>query len=56
MPWCDLIIARARALAIYGRGGAESATIDELHQLRDQIAEIGCNAALPALDAALADG
>ena len=54
LPWCDLFIARGRALVAHGRDGRDDATMQELKRLRDEAARIGLKTALPALDAALA--
>ena len=53
LPWCDLFIARARALAAFGQNGRDAATMAELQRVRDEINRIGLKVALPALDAAL---
>ena len=54
LPWSDFFIARGRALAAFGRGGRDAATIDELRRLRDDANRIGWTTSLPALDGALA--
>jgi tetratricopeptide (TPR) repeat protein len=58
LPWSDYYIARGRALAAFGRGDRDEATIRELERLRDETKRIGFKAALPALEQALssADG
>ena len=53
LPWSDLIIARARALAAFGRGRRDAALIDQLGRLRAEAGRIGLAIALPALDDAL---
>ena len=53
LPWSEFFIARGRALAAFGRGGRDAATIDALRRLRDEAKRIGWNTALPALDEAL---
>jgi class 3 adenylate cyclase/tetratricopeptide (TPR) repeat protein len=54
MPRCDFYIARGRALAAYGRGERDQATMTELRRLYDQAKEIGLKLTLPALESALA--
>jgi class 3 adenylate cyclase/tetratricopeptide (TPR) repeat protein len=54
LPWCDFCMAWARALAAFGRGRRDKATIQELRRLRDEAAGAGLLTALPALDEALA--
>ena len=53
LPLTDLFIARGRALAAFGRGGRNAATIDELRRLRGEVERIGLKTSLPALEAAL---
>jgi tetratricopeptide (TPR) repeat protein len=53
LPWSDFFIARGRALAAFGRGGRDAATIDELRRLRDEAERIGFMTALPEIEAAL---
>ena len=53
LPWSDYFIARGRALAGFGRGGRDAATIAALGRLRDDASRVGLNVALPALDRAL---
>ncbi len=53
LPWTDFFIARGRALAAFGRGGRDAATIDQLRRLRDEAERIGFKTALPGLEAAL---
>ena len=53
LPWSDFFIARSRALAAFGRGGRDAATIDELRRLRDEAERIGFMTALPEIEAAL---
>jgi class 3 adenylate cyclase/tetratricopeptide (TPR) repeat protein len=54
LPWCDFCMAWSRALAAFGRGRRDKATIQELRRLRDEAASAGLQTALPALDEALA--
>ena len=54
LPWTDLFIARGRALAAFGRGARDEATMRELKRLRDEAARVGLKSALPALQEALA--
>lgn len=49
----DLLIARGRALADFGRGKRNDATIQELRRLRDEAKSVGLNVAIPALEKAL---
>jgi len=53
LPWSDLIIARGRALAAYGRGKRDDAIATELRRLRDQADRVGLKVLVPAIDAAL---
>jgi tetratricopeptide (TPR) repeat protein len=55
LPWADLFIARGRALATFRRGAGDDGTIRALGQLRDEARRVGLHAAVPALDAALAE-
>ncbi|MDX1400646.1 MAG: hypothetical protein R3245_01880, partial [Kiloniellales bacterium] len=50
---CDLLIARARALAAVGRGRCDAEILAEVHRLRAEAERIGLTTALPALDEAL---
>ena len=50
----QLVAARGRALAAFGRGNSDDATMQELKRLRDEAERIGWRTALPALDEALA--
>ncbi len=56
LPWSDFFIARSRALAAFGRGRRDEATMQELRRLRDEAARVGIKSALAALDDALAAG
>jgi hypothetical protein len=56
LPWSDFFIRRGRTLAAYGCGNREDSTIQALQQLRGAAERVGLRMALPALDAALADG
>ncbi len=53
LPRSDFFIARGRALAAFGRGGRDGATIDELRRLRGEAERIGLTIALPEIEAAL---
>ena len=53
LPWSEFFTARGRALAAFGRGGRDAATIDELRRLRDEAERIGWTTALPEIEAAL---
>ncbi|MBE9556613.1 MAG: tetratricopeptide repeat protein [Proteobacteria bacterium] len=54
LPWSDFLIARSRALADVGEGQRNAALTAELARLRDIAATAGFNAALGAIDNALA--
>ncbi len=53
LPWCDLFIARRRALAAWGRGRRDADILAELQRLRAEAEWIGLTTALPALHEAL---
>ena len=53
LPWCDLLIARARALAAHGRGETDAAALRSAHV---ECERLGMRWALAALDAAMASG
>ncbi|MEE9267008.1 MAG: adenylate/guanylate cyclase domain-containing protein [Gammaproteobacteria bacterium] len=53
LAWSDFFIARARALAAFGRGDRNDVTMRELQRLRDDANRAGLMAALPRLDKAL---
>jgi len=53
LPWCDFFIARGRALASFGAGGGDEASVAELRRLRDEAGRVGLKSAMTALDAAL---
>jgi hypothetical protein len=55
VPWADLFIDRARALAAHGRGDRSPATRKALRAIRDRLTAAGLLAAVPAIDAALRD-
>jgi class 3 adenylate cyclase/tetratricopeptide (TPR) repeat protein len=55
LPWADFAVARGRALAAFGRGARDDATIAELRRLRGTAERDGMQLMLPALQAALAD-
>jgi len=52
-PWADFFIARGHALAAYGRGNHDCATMERLKTLRDRAQHARLGIALPALEAAL---
>jgi len=54
LPWSDFYIARARALAAYGRGVHDRTTMDTLSRLREEAERGGLRAAVAAIEAALA--
>ncbi len=54
LPWADFHIARARALAAFGRGAREPGLQSELARLRGEAERAGMITTIPALDAALA--
>jgi hypothetical protein len=54
LPWSELLIARARALAAFARGDRDNTTMQELQRLRDEAERVGLKAAIPALKDALA--
>jgi tetratricopeptide (TPR) repeat protein len=53
MPFSDYIVARARALAAWGRGRREDELRDRLAQLRDTGDRLGSLISLPEINAAL---
>ncbi len=53
LPWTDFYIARGRALAAFGRGNRNEASVRELRRLRDEANRIEFKGALPALEEAL---
>jgi len=55
LPYAELLIARARALAAFGRGERGAALATKLEQLREQAAAIKLLFLLPAIDQALAE-
>jgi len=55
VPWADLFIDRARALAAHGRGSRSPASRKALRAICDRVSIAGLMAAVPALDAALHD-
>ncbi len=54
LPWTDHFIARGRALAAFGRGNRDDATMQELQRLRDEAERVGLKLAIRALEEALA--
>jgi len=53
LGWTDFYIARGRALAAFGRGKRDDATVKEVQRLRDEADRVGLESALPALEDAL---
>lgn len=53
-PWTALFVARGRALAAHGRMSGNAGNRAELERLRTLATQLGVDAALPALDMALA--
>jgi tetratricopeptide (TPR) repeat protein len=54
LPWSDLVIARARALAAFGRGDRSPALKAELQRVHDEASRVKLTPMLPRLEAALA--
>ena len=54
LPYIDFLIAHGRALAAFGRGNRDEATMQELKRLRDEAVRVGLKGAIPALEEALA--
>jgi len=54
LPWTDFVVARARALARFGRGERGAEVAATLARLRAEAAAAEINCALPALESALA--
>jgi len=53
LPWCNLVIDRARALAAWGRGDRSSRLIGELKRLRSDAVRAEFNYVVRNIDAAL---
>jgi hypothetical protein len=53
LPWCDLFIARGRALAAFGQGQRDDRVLAEIGRLREAAERAGILTAIPDLDAAL---
>ncbi len=53
LPWTIFFITKGRALAKFGRGKPNDATMEELQHLRDEADRVGLKTALPALEEAL---
>lgn len=53
LPWSDLLIRRTRALACFGKGARDDATVAALRDLVDEFDRVGLRADLPALEQAL---
>jgi hypothetical protein len=54
LPYIDVVVARANALAALGRGRRDLETVEALRQVRGRAEEIGWRSIIPDLDAALA--
>ena len=54
LGWTDFYIARGRALAAFGRGRRDEATMNELQRLHDEAQSLGLKIAMQALEEALA--
>ena len=54
LPHTAFLIARGRALAAFGRGNRDDATMQELQRLRDEAERVGLKVAIRALEEALA--
>ena len=54
LPYIDFFIAHGRALAAFGRGNRDDATMQELQRLRDEADRVGIKFAMHALEEALA--
>lgn len=55
LPWSDFFIARGQALAAWGSGQHDKSTWQELQRLAEEAKRASLRAALPALEAALAE-
>jgi tetratricopeptide (TPR) repeat protein len=55
LPWAEFHAARGRALAAFGRGARDAATLAELQRLRALAERHGLELMLPALGAAIAE-
>ncbi len=53
LPWTTFFITKGRALAKFGRGKRDDATMEELRHLLDEAERTGLRSALPALEEAL---
>jgi hypothetical protein len=49
LPWSDFFIARGRAMAAYGRGRRDPATLAELDRLKDGANRVGIQDPLPGV-------
>lgn len=54
LPWVTFFVDRGRALAEFGRGKRDDATIKELQRLRGQAEDMRLKVAIPALEKVLA--
>jgi len=54
LPWSDFFVARGRALAAIGRGGADESTKREFERLEAEARRLDYRLALPAIEEALA--
>ena len=53
LAWTDFFIARGRALATFGRGKRDDATVQEIQRLRDEAKRLELKVAISALEEAL---
>ena len=50
LPWTAFFITKGRALAKFGRGKRDDATMEELQHLLDEAERTGLKTALPAFE------
>jgi tetratricopeptide (TPR) repeat protein len=53
LAWTDFFVARGRALAAFGRGQRDDATVQEIQRLRDDAKRLGLKTGMIALEEAL---
>jgi hypothetical protein len=53
LAWTDFFVARGRALAAFGRGQRDDATVQEIQRLRDEAKRRGLRTGMVALEEAL---
>ena len=53
LPQSEFFVAQGRALAAFGRGSRDNATIGELQRLLEEAKRVGLRVAIPALEKAL---